>query len=569
MPVAYRNIAPGVGYVGSKVCAGCHPDIYETYVKTDMGRSMSRADDPLQLARLPAPVTIHDEKLNRYFQVFRQASNLYQSEYELAPDGHEVFRNTQKIEYVIGSGANGQGYIVRQGAYLVEAPLSYYSKPKSWALSPGYELGDYGFSRTLGATCIACHSGQPQPVSGGYGLYRDPPFRELAIGCENCHGPGQLHVEERARGVPMRGPADPAIVNPAKLPGWLTDNICMNCHQGGDTRVPQPGKDYFDFRPGTPLDHAVAIFALPLTPKSSPTSPLLEHYSLMTLSKCYRASGGRMSCLTCHDPHQQPRLEAASYFRQRCLSCHTEQHCSIPLTVRKRKTPADDCAGCHMPKQSLTRISHSVLTNHRIVTSEDEPYPEAAFHLTTPEVPDLVHVNAVSGAKDGIPARTLLGAYGELLGSHPEYRERYLGLLNQLAETEPNNPMVLAALGWKSMSEATPEGRDRAIRYFERAIELGSNSIIDYEYLGSLLSQAGRVSDAILVVERGIKLDPYDERLYKSLALLNISAHRYAQALEAMKQGLGLFPEDDFLRSLVQKAEQAPPAPSTDLNPNR
>jgi hypothetical protein len=561
-PIACRNTAPGVGYVGSKVCAGCHADIYETYMKTDMGRSMSVPDDPIQMARLPTPVTIQDEKLNRYFQVFRQSSNLYQSEYELAPNGNEVFRNTQKIEYVIGSGANGQGYIVRQGDYLVEAPLSYYSKPRSWALSPGYELGDYGFGRTVSATCIACHSGLPQPVPAGYGLYRAPPFRELAIGCENCHGPGQLHVEEHTKGVPIRGRVDSGIVNPAKLPGWLADNICMNCHQGGDTRVLQPDKDYLDFRPGTALDDTVAIFALPLTPKSPPASPLLEHYSLMILSKCYRASGGRMSCLTCHDPHQQPRLEAARYYRKRCLSCHTEKNCSIPLSVRNQKSPADDCAGCHMPKQKLTLISHSVLTNHRIVTGEGEPYPEAAFHAATPELPDLIHVNAIPGTRDAIPPLTLLTAYGQMLGSHPEYREHYLAVLNQLAQTEPNNPLVLASLAWKSMNEGTPEGRDAAIRYLSRAIELGSKSVTDYEYLASLLTQAGRGSEAIPLVERGIQLDPYNDRLYKALVRLDISPQRYTQALEAMKRALELFPEDDSLRSLVKKVEQAAPSPS-------
>ena len=38
----------------------------------------------------------------------------------------------------------------------------------------------------------------------------------------------------------------------------------MNCHQGGNTRVLQPGKDYLDFRPGTPL-YETAIFKLPVT----------------------------------------------------------------------------------------------------------------------------------------------------------------------------------------------------------------------------------------------------------------------------------------------------------------
>jgi hypothetical protein len=554
----YRNTAPGVGYVGSRVCGGCHAAIYETYLKTDMGRSMSLPGDPAEPARIPSRVTVHDSKLNRYFETFRQGSDVFQSEYELAPNGAEVFRNTQKIAYVIGSGANGAGYIVRQGNYLLEAPLSFYMKSQSWALSPGYEFGDYGFTRTVAAGCIVCHSGLPQPAPGEYGRYHDPPFRELTIGCESCHGPGELHVQERNRGAAVSGSIDTAIVNPARLSGWLADNICMNCHQAGDTRVLQPGKTYSDFRPGTPLENTVAIFALPLTPLSPPASPLLEHFSLMKLSKCFISSGGRMSCLTCHDPHVQPRASAAAYFRGRCLTCHTEKGCSLPLRARNRNSPPDDCAGCHMPRRSLTLISHAVLTDHRIVRDKAEAYPEAAFHQTTPDLPGLVHVNAVPDSKEPAPPLTIFRAYSELFPSHPDLREAYDRLRNQLARTNPDNVMVLSALGSRKLSEATPEGKEAALQYLSRAVQLGSNSAPDYENLGSLLAQAGRTEEAITVVESGLKLDPYDEQFYKALAALDIAAHRYPQALAAMKKDLEVFPEDDFMRSLLEKAQELP-----------
>jgi hypothetical protein len=521
-----------------------------------MGRSMALPDRPDELARIPSRVTIHDAKLNRYFEAFRQDSDMFQSEYELAPNGTEVFRNTQKIAYVIGSGANGVGYIVRKGGYLLEAALSYYTKSKSWALSPGYELGDYGFSRTVAAGCIVCHSGLPQPASGEYGRYNDPPFRELAIACESCHGPAELHVQERTKAAPLASTTDTSIVNPAKLSGWLADNICMNCHQAGDTRVLQPGRAYSDFRPGAPLDLTVAIFALPLTPASPPASPLLEHFSLMRLSKCFTSSGGRMSCLTCHDPHVQPRVNAAAYYGKRCLTCHTEKSCPLPLRVRNRNTPPDDCAGCHMPRRSLTLISHAVLTDHRIVREQSEPYPETAFHQTTTDLPDLVHVNAVPGSKEPVLPLAVFRAYGELLAAHPEFREAYNKLLDQLARTDPDNPAVLSALGSRSMTKGTPEGKDAAMRYLSRAVQWGSNSVSDYRNLGSLLGDAGRTQEATTVVELGIKLDPYDERLYKALAVLNISAHRYPQALAVMKKDLELFPEDDFMRSLIQKAQE-------------
>jgi hypothetical protein len=199
----------------------------------------------------------------------------------------------------------------------------------------------------------------------------------------------------------------------------MADNICMNCHEGTATRVLQPGKQFSDFRPGRPLDETVAIFAPPPKPGSTGASPLLEHYTLMRMSKCYRATGGTMHCLTCHDPHVQPRATSIAYYRTKCLGCHAESACKLPLNIRTARNKQDDCAGCHMPK-TPAGIPHSVLTDHRIVTSKDESLPEEAYHLTTPELPDLVHIDAVPGKKDQPPPLTLLRAYGELATSDPQ-----------------------------------------------------------------------------------------------------------------------------------------------------
>src|SRR6202022_3318339 len=101
--------------------------------------------------------------------------------------------------------------------------LSLYSRTGDWDLSPGYEHADYGFNRPIPAACLVCHRGQPQPVADRNGAYRDPPFRELAIGCENCHGPGALHVGEMKQSSPGAREGNHSIVNPAKLPSWLLE----------------------------------------------------------------------------------------------------------------------------------------------------------------------------------------------------------------------------------------------------------------------------------------------------------------------------------------------------------
>lgn len=541
-------------YVGSKVCAQCHAPIASNYSRTDMGRSMSEITASL-LETIPNSASLVDDRLKKHFDLYVEDGRLFQSEYEKSPDGKETFRETHEVNWIIGSGANGFGALLKRGDFLFEAPLSFYSKTQSWALSPGYEFGDYGFNRPILPGCIACHSGQPRAVLNGNGRFLEPPFHELAIGCENCHGPGAAHVHEMQEGDSNAAANNPthSIVNPAKLKPWLADNICMSCHQTGDAMVLRPGKDYRDFKPGMPLDDTLAIFMVPPR-RDSPQTDLLEHYFSMTLSKCYRGSGGRLSCVTCHDPHvESAKQEAPAQFRAKCLECHNEKSCALPVAVRQRKTPPDDCAGCHMPKRQVQTIAHAVLTNHRIVAQAEEPYPDAAFHMASPQTPDLVHLTAIPG-KPGEPTSPLLllQAYEQLMTPNPEYRGRYFALAKQLESTNPTNVDLLEALAALALEQ---KNDSKAIEYFSGAVKNGSTSPQSYEQLATLLVRAKRFPEGLNVLESGIKLLPYDATLYRLLGISYLSLGKNEEARDFLRQAVKTFPQDRALRQLLKDSE--------------
>ena len=541
---------PG-GYVGSKVCAQCHAPIANKYSRTDMGRSMSEITTSL-LEKIPNSASVVDDRTQKHFGLYLENGELFQSEYEKDPDGKEAFRETHQVKWIIGSGANGFGALLERGDFLFEAPLSFYSKTQSWALSPGYEFGDYGFNRPILPGCIACHSGQPRAVLEGNGRFLQPPFHEVAIGCENCHGPGAAHVHEMQEGDSKAGTNGPthSIVNPAKLKPWLADNICMSCHQTGDAMVLRPGKDYRDFKPGMPLDDTLAIFMAP-PHRDSPQTDLLEHYFSMTLSKCYRGSDGRLSCITCHDPHVEPaKQEAPAQFRAKCLECHNEKSCALPAATRQRKTPPDDCAGCHMPKRQVQTIAHAVLTNHRIVAQAEEPYPDAAFHLTSPQTPDLVHLTAIpSKHGEAVSPLLRLQAYRQLMIPNPEYRGRYFALAKQLESSNPNNVDVLEALAALALEQ---KDEAKAIQYLDRSVMRGSTSPQTYEQLGNLLVRTKRFSEAVNLLEPGIKLLPFDAVLYRFLGVSYLSLNKNEEARELLRQAVETFPQDRALRQLLK-----------------
>jgi hypothetical protein len=557
---AFRKTAAGTRYVGSKVCGACHPQIFSSYTRTGMGRSIVAGDDKSLLERLPAPFSLFDQDAGQFFEVMRKEGRLYQSQYAVGQDGKEVFRQTWPLAFAVGAGENGFGFIVQREGHLFEAPLTYYTKSRTWGLSPGYELRNYGFSRPILAECIGCHSGRPQPVEGSAGTYRDPPFTEMAVGCENCHGPGELHVAERQTGRGPPGALDSSIVNPGRLQGWLADNICMKCHQGGDVRVLQPGKQEQDFRPGTPLDTVEAIFKVPLNSDSPPQSVLVEHYFGMTLSKCYRASAGKLGCITCHNPHTElSGAEAVEYYRGKCFSCHHPESCKLPVEERLKKSAADDCASCHMPKRTVTTITHAALTDHSIAARPGQPYPEEAFASHAASGTGLLHLTATRGEPpSSIPPITLLRAYLDLIrDGHKEFTPRKNELLDKLARAAPSDPVVLAALGRRAAAQGTAQSTEESIAYLVRAIRAGSTLPEDFLFLAEGYARGKRYSEAIQVLRKAVEKHRYFREFYESLAAKHMALGNYREALQVIRDGLTVSPDDTALLLLREKVQAA------------
>jgi tetratricopeptide (TPR) repeat protein len=550
----FRNTAANVHYVGSKVCARCHSQISEQFSKTDMGNSMFPPSHLDELGWLPKPVDIFNEHHHRHYQVYARGAKVYQSEYEVDDKGNETFRHTEELEYVIGTGANGATPIVRRGNYLFEAPVSYYAGTKSWDLSPNFDVRDLGFSLPMTSDCVGCHSGRIQPVRNRDALYEDPAVLEPAIGCEKCHGPGELHVLERQMGAPIPSGIDTSIVNPGKLSPWLADNICMNCHEG-DIRALQAGKSWEDFRPGTPLDNTVVILKAPIDSRAE-QSPLLEHYYSMTLSKCYRESGKKLGCQSCHDPHVQPSAEKApEYFRDKCLHCHTEKSCTLDLSKRLAQQPSDACTICHMIKQPALTVSHSTLTDHRILRTSDEPYPNSAFAESLTGS-GFIHVSAIPGKPDSIPPVALLKAYRqELIRSRLEYKDYYFVLLARLSKSGNNDPFVVSALAQKAASDGD---LPKAVKYAREVVDRGSTSESDYLLLAAFLNRSGNLDESIDVLKKGLSIAPYSNSIYENLATRELAAGRVAETSATVRQALELFPEDSVLRSILQQPASLP-----------
>lgn len=511
----------------------------------------------------PTPAQVYDKDSNQYFEVTRRGGELFQSEYSRDANGKDIFRQDQKLDYVIGAGDNGFGFLVQRDHDLFEAPLSYYSTTHSWGFSPGFEIQNRGFTRPILDRCIVCHSGRANPVSGQVGHYKTPPFDELAVGCENCHGPGDLHVNERKLDQMMSPEpslaADQTIVNPSRLSGWLADNICMSCHQGQDVRIEMPGKYIRDFRPGKPLGDYVSVFKIAPRPGTSPSALPLEHYFGMTMSKCYRASRN-LHCITCHDPHIEPSgPEATANYRAQCLNCHTAQSCGLEPAKRLATDPPDNCLSCHMPKRTVTTITHAALTDHSIPArvTAGQPVPQSA-----PPETKLLLLTAPPDEQqqaESIAPPILLQAYDNLVREgHQEFGPRLNQLSRQVvASGATSDPAVLRVLARIEFRKNTLAGNLKSKEYMKRVLTVGAPNIDDYLFLSNLYARTKDHREAVAILEKARSASPYFREVYENLATEYMELGSYGDALAVLHSGIVLFPDDLELRALEQKASSA------------
>ena len=503
------------------------------------------------------------------FRVFPGQDGYFMSQFDRGADGTESNVEVEKIAFALGKPLMATGYLIQRQDYLFEAPLTFYIVPgpehiRGWALSPGYAYDSTGFTRPVTDACLTCHVGRPSPKDN-INQYQSPPFEELAIGCESCHGPGALHVQEhRAHHdrFSQHSGIDTSIINPKHLTAQLADDTCVDCHELGEARVTQPGKTFQDYRPGVPLLRSVAIFK----------SKLLLGWNLeewsdeMATSACYRLSNRALRCSTCHDPHSTPSAqEAPVFYRSKCLTCHQSASCTLPLAARQHTQPADNCITCHMAKHVAPRLVKfgGQGTSHRITTTEDEPLPPATSPQTSvsAETGLILTDSDADDAQKHLDPLVLMQAYQGILARHQTdgIAARYGSLLQHLS-SDKSDASVFSALADSELAKHTAEGDRTAIQDFLEAIRLNSDSPKDYMRLSELQFRENDFNGAIAVLTSAVKRFPYVPAGYEHLATCYVRAGQPLKATEIIQRGLTVFPSDSSLLLLTQRmAQQSQP----------
>jgi tetratricopeptide (TPR) repeat protein len=447
----FLNVDPAVRYVSDDRCADCHSDIARSFADHPMGRSL------LPMANAPSLPedkghNLPFDALGMKFSIMREGNRVWQRGVRLDSTGHPAAEVQWHVDYVIGSGTRGHSYLTDREGYLFQTPVSWFSQKEKWDLSPGF-MEDRMAGRPVLPECLYCHANRVNCVEGSMNRYREPVFDGHAIGCQRCHGPGELHVAGREKREPVAAGLDPTIVNPRHLEHSLSAAVCEQCHLVGKQRIIKRGRGLDDFRPGLPLDPFWAVFVR--APQAGGGDKAVGQVEQMYQSRCFQVSDGaeKLGCTSCHDPHVRVSpSQRIAHYRSRCLQCHEQKGCSLPVADRLRRTKEDSCIDCHMPRYDAPDIAHTASTNHRIPragTAARPTNPQAGFGNGFPV---LSFYSDRHGTDEGENDRDLavvlvkMALHGNL--PDPRILSRVLPLLDTATERDPNDYAAGEARGY-------------------------------------------------------------------------------------------------------------------------
>lgn len=324
-------------------CATCHAGVANSYAHAPMRHAMEPATaDPVLLAN-------PDLKIQQ---------NGYSYSVQTAKDGHSTYTvsdatGTLSLPIHWAFGQHSQTFVLEKDGKMYESLVSYFPRENGLGTTPGdQDLKPKNLTEAMGRelpqweslSCFNCHASN---AVNGTRLTLNTLVPGLE--CERCHAGAQQHMADAIN--------DNFKTLPKSLKRMSTgdiSNFCGQCHRTWDMAVRNHWK--------------------------GPAFVRFQPYRLQN-SKCFAADDPRISCLACHNPHQQVNHDQA-FYDKKCLACHGETHVasaahagtSLPM-AKSCPVAKANCSTCHMPKVELPG-GHAQFTDHDIrIVHPGDPYP--------------------------------------------------------------------------------------------------------------------------------------------------------------------------------------------------
>ena len=513
--LAIASVAAGQEYAGSRACAECHRQIYDSYRATAMARTSGIVE-----SGSVSPGEVRHGASGATYRI--QSGEIMR--YSVGP-----IQGARKMAYFIGSSAAARSFLWREDDAMFELPVTWYAKG-GWAMSPGYESGQtLQLARPIEPECLLCHVSRVKTRVGSINRYDWPPASEPGIGCERCHGGGAAHIAHGGRGY---------IVNPAKLTQPHRDHVCAQCHLTGVERVALAGRDLSSFQPGADLNDYVTVFLW--SGAGANAVHVASHFERLAASKCRNQTGGTLSCGNCHDSHAAPaRAQRAAYFRGKCMVCHESN-----AHAREK----GECRSCHMPAVPASDAKGTAFTDHLIQRNSGS------------------HEGGVKGelrafGKEAAPREAgIAWARVAHRSQKREDGERALAFLRQAYANGARDAATLTALAYLTDQSGDEQA---ALSIYEQAVEPEDRQAEALVNLGAIYVEKGRLLEAEKAWVQATRRNPGLEAGWIKLAALYLATMRDKGAASAAASCLRYHPDSaaaiEVLESVKARTANALP----------
>ncbi|MCE9593514.1 MAG: hypothetical protein K8S98_04910 [Planctomycetes bacterium] len=389
-------------YVGSHACAHCHAKEYGLWKASLHSRMEQAAAPDTVISAFTTEGTVVKTEADGKRIVLRRDGDAFIIEAPNASGAQQEFAiertvgNRYKQRYLTRF-ADGSWHALPVQWFAHDGKFVEWRRQASEAPGTGNFWMDDAWQWQL--KCAGCHT-------TGLDLNYDAEkksyvteWRELAIGCEACHGPGVAHV--RAQG------GTDNILCPSEFTHAQQLDTCGKCHSRGTAGPDQgapaglPGKLAYpyDLMPGDALDaHFVQA-----TPENSPPTDFWKdgssrnHHQQLTdyrRSEMFHHGEDAPTCTTCHDAHDAAALVRPIEDNSLCTQCHEDL--GGPKELAEHSGHGGDplanagarCVECHMPR-IVDHAGSYKLRSHTYWS----PNPERALATGTPDACLLCHAD--------------------------------------------------------------------------------------------------------------------------------------------------------------------------------
>lgn len=514
--------------IGDEVCAKCHASIYDSYKKTPMAHASGLAMENL----IPADFT-HPQS-GVHYRIYGDFGRTWLS---FDRDGNNPIHGKRELLYYIGSGRRGLTYLFADDGFAFESPINWYGDQHVWDMTPAYQnVREMPLNLPALTSCLHCHvSGMRAPIDGTGNRYQMPLLTHSGVSCERCHGAAPAHIK------------GDSIVNPAKLSPERRDAICMQCHMEGRVTIERAGRHIYDFKPGDLLSDYVRYYVLT---GASGQLGAVSQVEAMAQSTCKKASGDKMSCTSCHDPHFTPSAQQrVEYFRGKCLACHGETFAAEHHREQK------DCTVCHMPESSSKDIAHTEVTDHRI-PRVPAVSPQLLQDTNAPITKlRLAPFPNSQEAEDDL--RDFALAWESLANSGMSAaRPAAEATLKRSAARFPDDPATLAALGYEDQVHGDLVG---ARTLYQHALVTDPKSIDAATNLGVIEAQRGNLLEAVKLFQSAFERAPGRSSIGMDLARVFCFEGKLDESRNVVSRVLEFNPDMSAARKLMDGLHQDKP----------